>query len=375
MKPIQMVDLGQQYKNLKREIDLGIANVIENTSFIKGQAVSEFESDLARYLNDSYVIGCGNGTDALQIALMALDLKPGDEVIVPSFTYVATAEVIALLKLVPVMVDVDTNLFTISLEQLEDVISPKTKAIIPVHLYGQMAPMEQIGRFAEKHNLYVIEDTAQAIGSYQMVNGVREMASTIGHIGCLSFFPSKNLGCYGDGGALVTKDKELAQRIRMISNHGQEKKYHHDLIGVNSRLDSIQAAVLKVKLQHLDSYNDARNKVAEAYDKGFKDISQIITPKLKENTYHVFHQYTIILVNEVRDEFKEYLLDKGIPSMIYYPIPIHKQKAYSGMVKMPVSLDQTEWLTDRVISLPIHTELDNQQLNHIIETVQNYFAK
>jgi len=373
MKPIQMVDLGQQYKNIKREIDLGIANVIEDTSFIKGAAVSEFEADLGKYLNDSYVIGCGNGTDALQIALMALDIKPGDEVIVPSFTYVATAEVIALLKLVPVMVDVDPNLFTMRLDQLEDVVSPKTKAIIPVHLYGQMAPMEQIGQFAKKHNLYVIEDTAQGIGSYHLVNGEREMASTIGDIGCLSFFPSKNLGCYGDGGALVTRDKELAQRIRMVSNHGQAKKYYHDLIGVNSRLDSIQAAVLKVKLEHLDAYNKARNKVAAAYSEAFQEIEQINVPQVQEDSYHVFHQYTMILPNGGRDDFKQYLLEKGIPSMIYYPVPIHKQKAYSSLVKKPVPLDNTEWLTDRVISLPIHTEMGEDQLEYIISAVKAYF--
>jgi dTDP-4-amino-4,6-dideoxygalactose transaminase len=305
---------------------------------------------------------------------MALDLKPGDEVIVPSFTYVATAEVIVLLGLVPVLIDVDKELFTLDIDQLEEVITNKTKAIIPVHLYGQVAPMHAVLSFAKENNLYVIEDTAQAIGSWSMTDGVKAMAATMGDIGCLSFFPSKNLGCYGDGGALVTKNKELADRIRVIANHGQTKKYHHEIIGVNSRLDTVQAAVLNAKLPHLITYNKSRNDVAHAYDTAFSEIPGLLTPKRADNTYHVYHQYTLIVKTGNRDHFKEYLAESNIPSMIYYPIPIHLQKGYSAIVKTPVTLENTEWLTSRVISLPIHTEMDNEQLDYIIRSIKKYFS-
>lgn len=374
MKPIQMVDLGRQYSKIKEEVNTGIQEVIDTTSFIKGSKVKEFESELGAYLKDSYVIGCGNGTDALQIALMALDLKPGDEVIVPSFTYVATAEVIALLGLVPVMIDVDPTYFTIDFKHLDACVSDKTKAIIPVHLYGQTAPMNEIMAFAKKNDLFVIEDTAQGIGSFYLDRGNKIMAATVGDIGCLSFFPSKNLGCYGDGGALVTKNEELAKKIQMVANHGQAIKYHHDIVGVNSRLDTIQAAVLKAKLPHLNDYNDARNAVAARYDEAFTNIPEVIIPARKEKAYHVFHQYTLVITNGKRDELKAFLAQNEVPSMIYYPIPIHQQKAYKDMVKIPVPLVHTEWLTDRVISLPIHTEMEEDQLSHIINTFQKFFS-
>jgi dTDP-4-amino-4,6-dideoxygalactose transaminase len=373
MKPIQMVDLGQQYLKLKNKINSGIQSVIDSTGFIKGKELSQFEIELGTYLDGAYIIGCGNGTDALQIALMALGLKPGDEVIVPSFTYVATAEVIALLNLVPVMVDVDPTLFTLDIDQLAKCISDKTRAIIPVHLYGQMAPMNEVIKFAKENNLFVIEDTAQAIGSSMIFNGETRKASTIGDIGCLSFFPSKNLGCYGDGGALVTTNKKLADKIRMVANHGQSKKYHHDVVGVNSRLDTIQAAVLRAKLPELPKYNDARNSVADFYDSAFSKISQVTIPQRALNSVHVFHQYTLVLNFGNRDKFVEFLKSRDIPSMVYYPVPIHRQKAYMELVKMPVELTQTDWLTDRVVSLPIHTEMDQEQLDYIIQTVQKYF--
>ena len=374
MRKIQMVDLGQQYNKIKDKVNLGIQSVIDSSGFIKGKEVAQFESELGSFLDNAYVCGCGNGTDALQIALMALGLKPGDEVIVPSFTYVATAEVIALLGLVPVMIDVDSELFTLDVTQLNQSLTPKTKAIIPVHLYGQMAPMKEVMDFAAKNNLFVVEDTAQGIGSSMQLDGRTRMAATIGDIGCLSFFPSKNLGCYGDGGALVTKNKELAERIRMVANHGQSKKYHHDIIGVNSRLDTIQATVLRAKLPELSNYNMSRREVADAYDKAFTGIPQLTTPKRFENSHHVFHQYTLVVNSGNRDDFKEYLSSKEIPSMIYYPIPIHRQKAYSQIVKVPVTLKNTDWLTDRVISLPIHTEMDQDQLSYIIQTVQEYYS-
>jgi dTDP-4-amino-4,6-dideoxygalactose transaminase len=374
MNSIQMVDLNRQYQKIQEKVNQGIQQVLNSSEFIKGKAVKEFENELGSFLDNSYVIGCGNGTDALQIALMALGLKPGDEIIVPSFTYVATAEVIALLNLVPVMVDVDSTLFTLDISQLEKCVSEKTKAIIPVHLYGQMAPMQEVLTFAKKHNLYVIEDTAQGIGSSLEMDGAKKMAATIGDIGCLSFFPSKNLGCYGDGGALVTKNEELAKKIRMVANHGQSTKYHHDIIGVNSRLDTIQAAVLSAKLPRLKAYNEARNEVASAYDAAFSSIAEITIPSRKENAYHVFHQYTLIIKEGDRDAFKAYLHENNIPSMIYYPIPIHKQEGYKNIVKTPVLLKRTDWLTERVISLPIHTEMEADQLEYIIDTIKTYFA-
>ncbi|WET00156.1 DegT/DnrJ/EryC1/StrS family aminotransferase [Chryseobacterium arthrosphaerae] len=371
---IQMVDLKGQYQKIKEEIDNGIQECIDNTAFINGPAVKEFQQDFEKYLNVKHVIPCANGTDALQIAMMALDLKPGDEVICPAFTYVATAEVIGLLGLIPVMVDVNEDAFDIDLNGLEKYLTSNTKAIVPVHLYGQSANMEKILEFAKKHNLFVIEDNAQAIGSdYTFSDGTVRKTGTIGDIGCTSFFPSKNLGCYGDGGALMTNDDELASKIRMIANHGQEKKYHHKVLGCNSRLDTIQAAVLKVKLQHLDEYSAARNKMADYYDEKLAGISEIQTPKRTENSTHVFHQYTLRVKNGKRNELQKYLAEKNIPSMVYYPLPLYKQEAFLQYVEEGFSLPVTEQLCEEVLSLPVHTEFDQEVLDYIVSEIKNYF--
>lgn len=371
---IQMVDLKGQYQKIKEEIDNGIQECIDNTAFINGPAVKEFQQDFEKYLNVKHVIPCANGTDALQIAMMALDLKPGDEVICPAFTYVATAEVIGLLGLIPVMVDVNEDTFDIDLNGLEKYLTSNTKAIVPVHLYGQSANMEKILEFAKKHNLFVIEDNAQAIGSdYTFSDGTIRKTGTIGDIGCTSFFPSKNLGCYGDGGALMTNDDELASKIRMIANHGQEKKYHHKVLGCNSRLDTIQAAVLKVKLQHLDEYSAARNKMADYYDEKLAGISEIQTPKRAENSTHVFHQYTLRVKNGKRNELQKYLAEKNIPSMVYYPLPLYRQEAFLQYVEEGFSLPVTEQLCGEVLSLPVHTEFDQEVLNFIISEIKNFF--
>ncbi|MDG4652695.1 DegT/DnrJ/EryC1/StrS family aminotransferase [Chryseobacterium arthrosphaerae] len=371
---IQMVDLKGQYQKIKEEIDNGIQECIDNTAFINGPAVKEFQQDFEKYLNVKHVIPCANGTDALQIAMMALDLKPGDEVICPAFTYVATAEVIGLLGLIPVMVDVNEDTFDIDLNGLEKYLTSNTKAIVPVHLYGQSANMEKILEFAKKHNLFVIEDNAQAIGSdYTFSDGTIRKTGTIGDIGCTSFFPSKNLGCYGDGGALMTNDDELASKIRMIANHGQEKKYHHKVLGCNSRLDTIQAAVLKVKLQHLDEYSAARNKMADYYDEKLAGISEIQTPKRAENSTHVFHQYTLRVKNGKRNELQKYLAEKNIPSMVYYPLPLYRQEAFLQYVEEGFSLPVTEQLCGEVLSLPVHTEFDQDVLNFIISEIKNFF--
>ncbi|WP_288443358.1 DegT/DnrJ/EryC1/StrS family aminotransferase [uncultured Chryseobacterium sp.] len=371
---IQMVDLKGQYLKIKEDIDAGIQECIDNTAFINGPAVKEFQYDFEKYLGVKHVIPCANGTDALQIAMMALNLQPGDEIICPAFTYVATAEVIGLLGLKPVMVDVNEDTFDIQLEGLEKYLTPNTKAIVPVHLYGQSADMEQILKFAEKHNLFVIEDNAQAIGSdYTFSDGTVKKTGTIGHIGCTSFFPSKNLGCYGDGGALMTNDDELAFKIRMIANHGQEKKYYHKVLGCNSRLDTIQAAVLKVKLKHLDEYSASRNRMADYYDTNLAGISEIQTPKRAANSTHVFHQYTLRVKNGKRDGLQKYLAEKNIPSMIYYPLPLYKQEAFLQYVKEGFSLPVTEQLCKEVISLPIHTEFDQEVLDIIITEIKNYF--
>ncbi|KMQ65576.1 Pleiotropic regulatory protein [Chryseobacterium angstadtii] len=371
---IQMVDLKGQYEKIKTEVDAGIQDCINNTAFINGPAVKEFQQDFEKYLNVKHVIPCANGTDALQIAMMALDLKPGDEVICPAFTYVATAEVIGLLGLVPVMVDVNEDTFDIQLDNLEQYLTPNTKAIVPVHLYGQSADMEKILEFAEKHNLFVIEDNAQAIGSdYTFSDGTVKKTGTIGHIGCTSFFPSKNLGCYGDGGALMTNDDEIALKIRMIANHGQEKKYHHKVLGCNSRLDTIQAAVLKVKLTRLDEYSAARNKMADYYDEHLAGISEITVPERAKNSTHVFHQYTLKVKNGKRNELQKYLAEKNIPSMVYYPLPLYKQEAFQQYVENGFSLPVTEKLCSEVISLPVHTEFDQQVLDYIISEIKNYF--
>lgn len=371
---IQMVDLKGQYLKIKEDVDAGIQECINNTAFINGPAVKEFQQDFEKYLGVKHVIPCANGTDALQIAMMALDLQPGDEIICPAFTYVATAEVIGLLGLKPVMVDVNEDTFDIELEDLQKYLTPNTKAIVPVHLYGQSANMQKILEFAEKHNLFVIEDNAQAIGSdYTFSDGTVKKTGTIGHIGCTSFFPSKNLGCYGDGGALMTNDDDLALKIRMIANHGQEKKYYHKVLGCNSRLDTIQAAVLKVKLKHLDEYSAARNRMADYYDKNLADIAEIQTPKRAENSTHVFHQYTLRVKNGKRDELQKYLAEKNIPSMIYYPLPLYKQEAFLQYVEEGFSLPVTEQLCTEVISLPVHTEFDQEVLDVIVTEIKNYF--
>lgn len=371
---IQMVDLKGQYEKIKTEVDAGIQDCINNTAFINGPAVKEFQQDFEKYLNVKHVIPCANGTDALQIAMMALGLKPGDEIICPAFTYVATAEVMGLLGLIPIMVDVNEDTFDIQLEGLEKYLTPNTKAIVPVHLYGQGADMEKILAFAEKHSLFVIEDNAQAIGSnYTFSDGTVKKTGTVGHIGCTSFFPSKNLGCYGDGGALMTNDDEIALKIRMIANHGQEKKYHHKILGCNSRLDTIQAAVLKVKLAHLDEYSAARNKMADYYDEHLAGISEISVPKRSENSTHVFHQYTLKVKNGKRDGLQKYLAEKNIPSMVYYPLPLYRQEAFQQYVHEGFSLPITEQLCSEVISLPVHTEFDQQVLDYIISEIKNYF--
>jgi UDP-2-acetamido-2-deoxy-ribo-hexuluronate aminotransferase len=371
---VQMVDLHSQYQKIKKEIDAGIQECIDNTAFINGPAVKEFQQDFEKYLDVKHVIPCANGTDALQIAMMALDLKPGDEVICPAFTYVATAEVIGLLGLKPIMVDVDENTFDIELKGLEKYLTQNTKAIVPVHLYGQSADMEKILEFAKKHNLFVIEDNAQAIGSdYTFSNGSVKKTGTIGHIGCTSFFPSKNLGCYGDGGALMTNDDDLAFKIRMITNHGQEKKYYHKVLGCNSRLDTIQAAVLKVKLKNLDNYSAARNRMAAYYDENLKNITEIRIPERAKNSTHVFHQYTLKVKNGKRDQLQKYLAEKNIPSMVYYPLPLYKQEAFEQYVEKYFALPITEKLCSEVISLPIHTEFDQEVSDYVISEIKNFF--
>jgi dTDP-4-amino-4,6-dideoxygalactose transaminase len=373
MVPIQMVDLKRQYSKIKPQVDAAIQEVLESAAFINGAPVQQFSQELGQYLGTKHVIPCANGTDALQIAMMALGLEPGDEVITPSFTFIATAEVIALLRLKPVFVDIDPKTYCIDPAAIEKAITPKTKAIVPVHLYGHSADIEPIMEIARQHNLYVIEDNAQAIGSdYTTKGGVTKKAGTFGHIGCTSFFPSKNLGCYGDGGALFTDDDALAAKIRMVANHGQSKRYYHDEVGVNSRLDTVQAVVLRIKLQLLDEYIAARRAVAAAYDKGFAGIAQIITPYQAPNQVHVFHQYTLQLEGADRNELQAYLQEKQVPAMIYYPVPAHRQQMFAGMTDLNKHLPVTDSLTGKVISLPIHTEMDADQLNHIIESVKSF---
>ena len=375
MKKIQMVDLVSQYEKIKPSIDTAIQDVIQHAHFINGPAVSRFQADLQEYLGVKHVIPCANGTDALQIAMMALGLKPGDEIITPSFTYIATTEVIALLGLTPVFVEVDPQTFCIDPVAIEAAITPKTKAIVPVHLYGQAANMNAVMDIAQKHNLFVIEDNAQAIGSdYHLTNGKKVKTGTIGDIGCTSFFPSKNLGCYGDGGALCTNNDELAKKIKMIANHGQQQKYVHEVIGCNSRLDTIQAAILEVKLRQLDNYIDARREVAERYDEAFASIPGVRIPFRADDSKHVFHQYTLILEDASRAALQEALTANDIPSMIYYPIPAHKQQMFAAFGSSNTELPTTDWLTDRVISLPIHTEMDEEQVEFIINTVKMFFV-
>ncbi|WP_348810461.1 DegT/DnrJ/EryC1/StrS family aminotransferase [Flavobacterium maritimum] len=373
-QPIQMVDLKTQYHHIKKEIDQAVIDCIENSTFINGPAVKEFQSALEKYLSVKHVIPCANGTDSLQIAMMALDLKRGDEVICPSFTYVATAEVIGLLGLIPVMVEVDENTFNVTAEIIEKAITSRTKAIVPVHLYGQSCDMEPIMILAEKYKLYVIEDNAQAIGaSYTFSDGRTAKTGTIGHIGSTSFFPSKNLGCYGDGGALMTNDDELARKMRMIANHGQEKKYYHKVLGCNSRLDTMQAAILNIKLKHLDAYSQARNQMASYYDESFANIEEIQIPKRQLNSTHVFHQYTMKVKNGKRDALQKFLSEKEIPSMIYYPLPLYKQEAFQQFVDSNFKLIVTESLCDEVISLPIHTEMESQSIEYVCNQVKLFF--
>lgn len=361
-----MVDLKSQYAKIKDEINAGIQEVIDKASFIKGPQVKKFEDSLAEYLNVKNVIACANGTDALQIAMMSLDLKQGDEILLPVFTYVATAEVIALLGLTPVMVDVEPETFCIDIKLIESKITEKTKAIVPVHLFGQCANMDEIKKLALKYNLYIIEDTAQALGSqYTFQNGTKQRAGCMGTIGTTSFFPSKNLGCYGDGGALMTNDDVLAQKIRMICNHGQSVQYVHDVIGVNSRLDSIQAAVLNAKLPHLDSYEYARNEAANYYDEWLGNHPNIIIPKRNAKSTHVFHQYTLQLKGIDRDLVRKKLLESQIPSMVYYPIELHKQKAFITNNKPEEHFPVSEMLCKSVLSLPIHTEMTKETIEYI----------
>jgi dTDP-4-amino-4,6-dideoxygalactose transaminase len=373
-----MVDTKTQYQKIKPQIEAAVLAVLESSQFIGGKVVNDFALDLAAYNGVKHAIPCANGTDALQIALMALDLQPGDEVITPSFTYIATVEAAALLKLQPVFVEVDPTTFCMDPAEVEKAITPKTKAIVPVHLYGHAADMEKIMAIAKRHNLFVIEDNAQAMGcSYTFNNGTVVKTGAIGHIGCTSFYPSKNLGAYGDGGAITTNDDGLAEKIKMIAAHGQSKRYYHDVVGVNSRLDTIQAAILSVKLKHLDQYNAARKKAADYYNSAFAGVAALTTPQTASFSSHVFHQYTLVLNESTanglsRDGLHQYLADKGVPSMIYYPVPCHRQKMFDSFGGSQFNLPVTDWLSERVISLPIHTELDIEQQDFIISNVLEY---
>jgi dTDP-4-amino-4,6-dideoxygalactose transaminase len=376
MKKIQMVDLKTQYDQIKDTVNASIQEVLDNTSYINGPQVHSFQKNLETYLGAKHVIPCANGTDALQIIMMGLGLQPGDEVITADFTFAATVEVIALLQLTPVLVDVDADTFNISIEAIRKAITPKTKAIVPVHLFGQTADMEAIMTLAAEHNLYVIEDNAQAIGAdYKYADGSKKKAGVIGHAASTSFFPSKNLGCYGDGGAIFTNDDALAHTLRGIVNHGMYVRYHHDVVGVNSRLDSIQAAVLNTKLPLLDTYNDARQTAAQKYSDAFAGHANIITPVVKgDRDSHVFHQYTLRIINADRDALMQHLLDKGIPCAIYYPIPLHSQKAYLDSRYNESDFPVTNQLVKEVISLPMHTELDDEQVKFITESVLEFLG-
>lgn len=373
MKPIQMVDTKTQYLKIKTEVDAAIHDVLDSAMYIGGKAVQDFATALNTYHGSGFTIPCANGTDALQIAMMALGLQPGDEVITPSFTYIATTEVVALLRLKPVFVEVDPKTFCINPASVRKAITSKTKAIVPVHLYGHAAPMEEILAIAKEHNLFVIEDNAQGIGcDYTFSDGTTKKTGTMGHIGCTSFYPSKNLGAYGDGGAMFTNDAALADKLKMIANHGQQTRYYHDIVGCNSRLDAIQAAILNVKLKELDNYIVARRKAADFYNKAFANHPKITTPFVAAYSNHVYHQYTLILEGVDRDGLNAYLAEKKIPSMIYYPVPGHKQKVFESFGLDAYNLATTDWLTERVISLPMHTELDEEQLTYITTEVLNY---
>jgi dTDP-4-amino-4,6-dideoxygalactose transaminase len=376
MKKIQMVDLVSQLEKIKPSVEAVINEVLSTAQFINGPEVKAFQSELQDYLGVKHVIPCANGTDALQISLMALGLKPGDEVITPSFTYIATTEVIALLGLKPVFVEVDRDSFCMDPGSIEKAITKKTKAIVPVHLYGQACNMNEIMSVARKHNLKVIEDNAQAIGSdYTLSDGSKVKTGSIGDIGCTSFFPSKNLGCFGDGGAICTNSDELAGLMRMIANHGQSKRYHHDIVGCNSRLDNLQAGILRIKLRELDSYIDSRRDAAAYYDAFFSQIEGIKVPVRSGDSRHVFHQYTLTLEDVDRDGLHGFLAEKDIPSMIYYPIPAHRQKMFASFGSENSELPITDWLTERVISLPIHTELEEEQLKFITTSILEFVKK
>ncbi|MDO9375236.1 MAG: DegT/DnrJ/EryC1/StrS family aminotransferase [Bacteroidota bacterium] len=378
MRPLQMVDTKTQYHKIKAEVDAAVLGVMESSTFIGGKVVTDFAEHLAAYNGVKHVVPCANGTDALQIAMMALDLQPGDEVITPSFTYIATVEAAAILKLQPVFVEVDPKTFCMDPVAVEQAITSRTRAIVPVHLYGHAADMEPIMEIARRHNLYVIEDNAQGIGcDYLFSDGTVKKTGGIGHIGCTSFYPSKNLGAFGDGGAIFTNDDALVAKLRMIAAHGQSKRYYHDVVGCNSRLDAVQAAILDIKLRHLDEYIAARQKAADYYDQAFLNHEKIEIPFRSPNCKHVFHQYTLTLKNDPADErnrdgLNQFLADKGIPSMIYYPVPCHKQKMFESLGGSSFNLPVTDWLTERVISLPIHTELDEEQQNFIIKNILEY---
>ena len=376
MRPLQMVDTKTQYQKIKKETDAAVIAVMESSQFIGGKVVNDFATNLAAYHGSRHVIPCANGTDALQIAMMALGLKAGDEVITPSFTYIATVEVAALLGIKPIFVEVDKQTFCIDPEAIRKAITPKTKAIVPVHLYGHAADMEQIMQIAKEHNLFVIEDNAQAIGNdYTFSDGIKKKLGTIGNVGCTSFYPSKNLGAFGDGGAMMTDDDQLAEQLKMIASHGQKVRYYHEVIGCNSRLDAMQAAILDIKLKHLDEYIAARRKAADFYDRAFAGNEKITTPFRAANQNHVFHQYTLTLNGVDRDALHEFLASKGIPSMIYYPVPAHRQKMFSAFGGSDYNLPVTDWLTERVISLPIHTELDEEQQSFIANGVLEFVNK
>ena len=376
MRKIEMVDLKGQYQNIKAEIDAGIQSVIDSAAFVKGGMVDEFQKKLQDYLGFRNVIPVGNGTDALMVSLMALDLKSGDEVVVPDFTFIAAAEVVSLLGLKLVLADVDKDTFCLSVDSLKKVISPRTKAVVPVHLFGQNADMESIMQIAESNNLYVVEDACQSIASkYRFSNGKESVSGGIGNVGCTSFFPSKNLGCYGDGGAVFTDDDDLAVKIRCLANHGMKVRYHNELVGVNSRLDSIQAAVLSVKLGHLGDYLLERTKVAMYYLEHLSDVEALILPKKNEKSDHTWHQFTVRVTDGRRDVLQQYLKSKGIPSMVYYPIPIHQQEAYRMSRIAEEGLPNSEELCKEVLSLPMHTELDEEQLSYIVENIKNFFRE
>nr|WP_299073967.1 DegT/DnrJ/EryC1/StrS family aminotransferase [uncultured Allomuricauda sp.] len=384
MKKIQMVDLKGQYEGIKNQVNTSISEVLDSTAFINGPQVHAFQKELEEYLGVKHVIPCANGTDALQICMMGLGLEPGDEVITADFTFAATVEVIALLNLTPVLVDVEIDTFNIDISAIEKAITPRTKAIVPVHLFGQCANMDAIMELAEKHNLYVIEDNAQAIGAtHTFQNGKKQKAGTMGHVASTSFFPSKNLGCYGDGGAIFTNDDDLAHTIRGIVNHGMYKRYHHDVVGVNSRLDSMQAAILRAKLPNLDVYNEKRREAAKKYSKFFEGEPNIVTPKMVSGCEgicdscdcHVFHQYTLRILNEKRDKLAQHLNENGVPCGVYYPIPLHKQKAYVDERYKEEDFPVTNELVEEVISLPMHTELDDEQIEFITKLVIEFINK